>query len=34
MIREVGIIGELEIVIIVNNRGDWKNTGGWTGLKK
>ena len=35
IIRGVGIIGGFDIVIIINNRGDWNNTGGgWTGLKK
>ena len=38
IIGAVGIIGGLDIVIIINNRGGagggWNNRGGWTGLKK
>ena len=34
IIGGVGIIGGLDIVVIINNRGCWNNKGGWTGLKK
>ena len=30
----VGIIGGLDIVIVINNRRGWNNRGGWPGLKK
>ena len=31
IIGGVGIIGGFDIVIIINNRGDWNNTGGGDG---
>ena len=34
IIGVVGIIGGLNIVEIINNRGGWNNRGGCTGLKK
>ena len=33
-IKGVGLDIGLDIVIIINIRGCWNNSGGWTGLKK